>query len=594
MTRLRSIVENHLRRNSAPLVVSALCLIGYSVGELLAPWPLKLIFDHILLDRTAPAWLAPLLSGYGKGVATIVLALAILAIAASKGICAYGQVYLSAEVGFGLVHALRKELFAHLQRLSLSFHNRSRAGELLTKVSSDTNTLRDTFTSALLEAAGRIFTLLGMFGILFWLNWKLSLIVLVTFPLLGFTMLTIYRRTRVAARAQRDREGKLAARIHESLGSAALVRAFARESHEQRLFDEESGRSFQEGVRAARMEGAAARTVEVINAGGVCATVLFGSLMALRGEMTPGDVLVFASYLGGMYKPLRILAKMSLQLSKAMVSVERVSSILEEDARADSAGSIRPIQLHGAITFRHVSFTYEGGRRALNDVSFSIEPGRRVALVGSSGAGKSTIASLLLRFYEPSEGCVSIDGVNAARYCREALRNQIGVVLQDSLLFGASIRDNIAYGKPDATAGEVEAAARQAFAHSFICSLPDGYDTVVGERGSTLSGGQRQRLCIARALIKPCSILLLDEPTAAVDPESSALIHEALERLQSGRTTLVISHQFSNMDRFDKVLVLKDGSLLEEGTHAQLMDKGGYYYELYRARMMSEPVEEGR
>jgi ABC-type multidrug transport system fused ATPase/permease subunit len=330
------------------------------------------------------------------------------------------------------------------------------------------------------------------------------------------------------------------------------------------------------------------RIVFMAAAAGVWATVLFGTLLALEGRMTPGDLLVFVAYISGMGKPLRGMAKLSLQFSKAMVSSERIAAILEEDAEtAPATAGMRNLRLQGDIEFRDVSFHYgneaaeANGGDALQGVSFRVRAGERVALVGPSGAGKSTIANLILRFYTPQSGRILIDGADIAGYDRESLRRQIGVVLQDSFLLGASIHENIAYGKPDATAREVEQAAREACAHDFILGLPGGYDAEIGERGATLSGGQRQRIGLARAILKRPSILLLDEPTSSVDAESAALILKSIERLQQGKTTIVIAHQFRGMDSYDRIVVLRGGRIVEQGSHAGLLDQRGYYYELF-------------
>jgi ATP-binding cassette, subfamily B, bacterial len=409
-----------------------------------------------------------------------------------------------------------------------------------------------------------------------------------TFPILFYSLASVYRRLKVTARKQREREGVIAARLNEVLTSVPLVKAYGRESYEQRRFDAESAITLEQGIEAERLAAAAMRSLELIKAAALWATVLFGALLALRGEMTPGDVLVFTAYLNDMYKPLRNLAKLSTRYSRAMVSVRRIQEIFETEPEArDDASAVEAPRLKGEITFDRVSFDYGNGRKVLDDVSFAIAPGQRVALVGPSGSGKSTIASLLLRFYDPRSGEIRVDGVDIRRYSRESLRREIGVVLQDSILFGASIRENIAYGKPDASLEEVVEAARQAYAHDFIASLPEGYDTIIGERGATLSGGQRQRICLARAVIKRPSALILDEPTSAVDAESAALIHDALERLQQGKTTLVIAHNFAAMEKFDLILVLKNNRVLEQGTHERLLEQKGRYYRLYQRQIRS-------
>ena len=391
----------------------------------------------------------------------------------------------------------------------------------------------------------------------------------------------LYRKIKVLARRQRRKEGTIASRLGEILTAAPLVQAFGREQYEEERFEMESGQTLEESIRTARMEAAATRTVELINAVGTGAVVLFGGLQVLKGTMPPGELLIFAAYLGNMYRPIRSLARLSTKFSRAMLSAKRIGEIftVEPEIR-DTPYAIDAASLKGEIVFDRVTFAYEDGPPVLKDVSFTIAPGQRVALAGASGAGKSTIVSLILRLYDPQQGAVSIDGVNVKHYRRESLRQQIGIVLQDTILFGATILENIAYGKPDAAPEEVEEAARQAYAHDFIMALPDGYQTVLGERGITLSGGQRQRICLARAMIKRPAMLILDEPTSAVDAESEALIWEAIARLQQGKTILVIAHQFSSIRRFDQILVLKHGQVVERGTHVELLDRHGYYAEL--------------
>jgi len=571
-------------------------MIGATLAELASPWPLKIIFDHILLDKRLPAWLWWLdgLIGQGKTIAVVVLSLSIVMIASVRGFFAYLQIFITSRIGYEMVYRLRRELFAHLQQLSLSYHARARTGELLTKVASDTTALKDVFAESALNFASHLLTVVGMFIVMFLLNWKLSLIALATFPLICYSLFSVYRRIKTSARKQREREGMVASRIHEMLTALHLVRAFAREKHEQERFETESSLTLEEGVQTARLEAAATRSAEIISAGSLCAVVLFGALQVIEGRILPGDVLVFTAYLTSMYKPLRTMARISSQFSKTMASAERIADVFEiEPEIFDDQHGVPAVNLRGEIDFKNVSFDYGDGKGVLRDVSFRIDPGQRVAFVGASGAGKSTIASLLLRFYEPQKGEILIDGLEIMKYDRDSLRRQIGVVLQESVLFGASISENIAYGKPDATDDQIEAAAREAGACEFIESLPDGYQTIIGERGSTLSGGERQRICLARAIIKDPSLLILDEPTSAIDAESSALIQESINRLQRGKTMLVISHQFAGIEDFDQILVLKDGRIIERGTHAQLLGRRGYYFELFQLQQSDGlPLEE--
>jgi ATP-binding cassette, subfamily B, bacterial len=588
---VREIVSAHLWEMRRSLATALFCILGFTLMELLAPWPLKIVFDYVLLDKPLPpslAWLGGLMA-QGKPVAVIVVSVGIVLIAGGRSLFDYFQLYQTSRVGHQMVHILRRELFSHLQGLSLYFHNRARSGELLNRVTTETEVLKDTFAESVVTASSQLLTVVGMFVIMFLLNWKLSLVAVATLPILFYSLASVYRRLKVTARKQREREGAIAARLNEVLTSVPLVKAYGRESYEQQRFDAESAITLEQGIEAERLAAVAMRSLELIKAVGLWATVLFGALLALGGEITPGDVLIFTAYLNDMYKPLRNLAKLSTRYSRAMVGMRRIQEIFETEPEArDDASAVQAPRLKGEIVFDRVSFDYGNGRKVLDDVSFAIAPGQRVALVGPSGSGKSTVASLLLRFYDPRSGEIRIDGVDIRRYSRESLRREIGVVLQDSILFGASIRENIAYGKPDASPEEVVEAARQAYAHDFIASLPEGYDTIIGERGATLSGGQRQRVCLARAIIKRPSALILDEPTSAVDAESAALIHDALERLQQGKTTLVIAHNFAGMEKFDLILVLKNNRVLEQGTHKRLLEQKGRYYRLYQRQIRSE------
>jgi ATP-binding cassette, subfamily B, bacterial len=385
----RGIVVEHLQTVKWNLLISAFCMIGSTLAELASPWPLKIIFDHILLDKSLPAslrWLDGLI-GQGKTFAVVVLSLSIVVIAVVRGFFAYLQTFITSRVGYEMVYRLRRELFAHLQQLSLSYHARARTGELLTKVASDTTALKDVFAEYALNFTSHLLTVLGMFIVMFLLNWKLSLIALATFPLICYSLFSVYRRVKTSARKQREREGMVASRIHEMLTALHLVRAFAREKHEQERFETESSLTLEEGVQTARLEAAATRSAEIISAGSLCAVVLFGALQVLDGRILPGDVLVFTAYLSSMYKPLRTMARISSQFSKAMASAERIANVFEiEPETFDDQPGLSAVNLRGEIVFKNVSFDYGDGKGVLRDVSFRIDPGQRVAFVGASGA----------------------------------------------------------------------------------------------------------------------------------------------------------------------------------------------------------------
>lgn len=586
-TRLKRLILGYLWQVKGKLSIAFLCAMGVALAQILAPWPFKLIFDHILLDRALPPsqiFLESLFAG-GKVSALVALSLGVVAIAVVRGLFSYSQLYVTSALGLSLVHRLRRDFFVHLQRLSISFHNRNRSGELLTKLTNDTNVLKDVFTESGLVLAAHVLTLIGMFAMMFALDWKLSLIVFATFPLLLWILSRLYRNVKKSARRQRRQEGKTISRVSELLRAVIQVQALGGEKHEEERFTSETARTLEESIRNARREGSATRTIEVVTAVGTWVVILYGSLQVIDGRMAPGDILLFVSYVGTMYKPIRNLTKFSMKFSRARVSAERIAEILETEPEIqDSANAVEARELHGEIVFDHVTFGYEDGKSILKDLSFRIGAGQTVALVGASGAGKSTIVSLIMRFYDPQEGSVLVDGVNVKNYQYRSLRREIGVVLQDSVLFGATILENISYGKPDATPAEIEAAAKAANAHDFISELPSGYDSEIGERGCTLSGGQQQRIAIARAIIRNSPILILDEPMTGLDVESEAAVRDALKRLMAGRSCLIITHDLQSASEADWILVLDEGRIVEQGRHADLIAGSSRYRRVHELK----------
>ncbi|MGA9773568.1 MAG: ABC transporter ATP-binding protein [Blastocatellia bacterium] len=573
-SRFRQVLLAHLRAVKGSLFVAALCTLVLAMVDLVKPWPLKIIFDNILLEKPLPDYLSFLrgIIDSDKSLAIILISSSIILFSLFKSFSGYFQLATTSRIGYRLAHSLRRELFLHIQRLSMSFHNRSRRGDLLTKVTNDTNDLREVFTDFGLAFISEMLSLAGMFAVMLALNWKLSLVVLATFPVLLFITFYRYRTIRDSARRQRKAEGKIASRVGEVLNSIVVVQAFARESYEGERFDAQSRKTVDESIRTARMEAAAARAVDIVSALGLWAVILFGSLEALRGQMTPGNVYIFASYMNSLYGPIRNLAKISAKFSKTAASAERISEVLEvEPEIKDHPDAIEAVSLKGEIAFHKVSFAYQDGKQVLKDVSFEIAAGQCVALLGPSGSGKSTISALITRFYDPASGTVLIDGLEIKNYKRESLRSEIGIILQDSILFGASIKENIAYGKLDAGMEEIVAAARKANAHEFITELESGYDTIIGERGCTLSGGQRQRIAIARTFIRNVPILILDEPMTGLDVESEMAVKDALYRLMADKTCLLITHDLQSALEADRVLILEDGQIVEQGKPRDLM-----------------------
>lgn len=584
-TRFRELILNEFSKVKIELLTATFCMLGYIIMTVATPWPLKLIFDHILLNKPAPESM-PLLEGLlAQGIMTalVILSVCILVIASLRGAFSYFQTFITARIGYLLVFALRQRLFQHLQSLSLSFHNRSRSGEILSKLTNDTTALKDVFSESILTVATHMLIIISMFTIMMFLNWKLGLIVLSTFPVMFIVLYILHKKIKLRARRLRKQEGKIASRVSEIIRDLPTIQAYGRERYESERFDNANSQNMEEGIRTARLEAAGTRLTEIIGAIGTFMVIMFGSLQVINGAMTPGDVLIFAAYITSIYKPIRHLSKLTTKFSKAAVSVERISDIfdIEPDIR-DAPDAIKASNLKGKIVFDHVNFSYDTESKAiLKNISFTMEAGQKIALVGASGAGKSTIANLLLRLYDPKQGSIKIDDVDLRKYQRESLREQIGIVPQSAFLFRDTIRENIAYGRLDASDEEIEHAARLSLAHDFIIALPNGYDTIIGEAGCTLSGGQRQRISLARALLKQPSILLMDEPTAALDAESEKQVQDAFKQAFSNHTTLMIAHNFSAIQGFDQILVIKDGCIIEQGHHDKLIAQGGYYYELF-------------
>jgi len=576
-SRLRQMFLANLWREKGGLSLAALFMLGGAAVELLKPWPLKLVLDHVILEKPLDG-AASILRGlrWDRDTLLVASAAAIVLVSGLSGLCSYVEIFITKGIGYRMVYAVRREVFSHLQRLSLSFHSRARSGDLLTTFGKDTSTLKDVFAEALLRFTEQALTMAGMLAILWFVNWKLCLLATSTLPFLYLTLTHLYGKTKQSLKRQRRQEGRVVSRVNEVLSAAPLVRAFGRERYEEQRYDAVSNASLRESLRMTRLEAAATRSTYMISAVGTGLVVLVGGREVLQGRMLPGELVLVMSYLTSMYKPLRNLAKLSTELSKAAASADRIGEVLEVDPDIeDRPDAIEAGDVRGDIVFDSVSFDYGQGREVLKDVSFEVLSGQRVALVGASGAGKSTIASLILRLYEAQRGAILLDGVPIERYRRESLRRQIGIVLQESLLFGATIRENIAYGKPEATLEEIVAAARTANADEFIRELEAGYEAVVGERGATLSAGQRQRVAIARAVIRDPRILILDEPMRGLDPVSESKVREALDRLMENRTSIIITHDLESFADVDQVLVLEDGEVVACGSHAFLANRAG-------------------
>ena len=576
------------------LTLAFIAVLGETATDLLEPWPLKIVFDYIFGSKKMPPWMSQfLVSTFGVdkfGILHFAVA-SVIVIALIGAASAYGEKYMTTSVGQWVMHDLRRALYHHIQRLSLAYHDRKSTGDLISTVTADIDAIQDFISQALLGIVVAVLTLVGMLLVMFYIDWRFTLIALSITPFLFFVVYSYTHRIKQASRALRRKEGEVVSVVEEVLSSIRVVKAFAREDYEEERFTKQSLESVEMALRARSLKAKLAPVVEVIIAVGTCLVLWYGVNLVMTNQMTPGSLLVFLFYLGKMYKPMKDLSKMTDTMSKAAVGYERIHEVIEtEDKVRNLPGAKKAPPLKGEIQFDHVDFGYTEGYPTLKDVSLKVEPGQLAALVGPTGAGKTTIISLIGRFYDPLKGAVKIDGQDIRNYKMKSLRRQMSFVLQETLLFKATIWQNIAYGKPEASREEILRAAQLANADEFIRNLPEQYDTMVGEKGVTLSGGQRQRIAIARALIRNAPLLILDEPTSGLDAASEELVFEALGRLMEGRTAIVIAHRLATVRRADVIFVLEKGRIVERGTHDELLAAGGLYSRLYEIQFRDEEL----
>jgi subfamily B ATP-binding cassette protein MsbA len=591
-------IDYLLRPHWLTLVVAFVAIIFEGAADLLEPWPIKIVLDYVIGSKQPPEWGARLIaSNFGTDkLAMLNLAVVtVIAVAFVGAVSTYTEKYLTTKVGQEVMCDLRRAVYHHIQRLSLSFYDRSRVGDLISRVTVDIDAIQDFIASALLGVLVDTLKLAGMIALMFYLNWRFTLIALLVAPILFVEVYSLTRRIKQAARELRKKESEIVSVVEESLSSIRVVKAFAREDYEEKRLDRESRASMEIALRARSVKARLSPVVEVIVAVGTAIVLWYGARLALAGELTAGALVVFLLYLGKMYKPMRDLSKMADVVSKAMVGAERIKEVIRTEREVRDLPGARPApKFKGEVTFDRVTFGYEDDRPVLKDVSLTVKPGQFVALVGPTGGGKSTLAGLIPRFYDPQAGRVKIDGADVRGFTLNSLRQQISFVLQETLLFHAPVWQNIAYGKPEATREEIIDAARLANAHEFIEKMPQGYDTMIGERGATLSGGQRQRIAIARAIIRNSPILILDEPSSGLDAASEELIFEALNRLTRNKTTIVVAHRLTTVRKADVIFVLQDGVVVESGAHKELLTRGGLYAQLHEIQFGVKAMAEVR
>jgi subfamily B ATP-binding cassette protein MsbA len=546
-------------------LVLALIATVVTVGlSLLEPWPIKVLVDSVLGTHPMPGWVPRWLAGGSDDTRIAALCALLLLIVAFEGLLDYAGTYLSEAVGQRMTFDIREAVHAHLHRLSLAYHHSQRPGDLASRLTSDVQRIQDVVISVLGTLVTSVLTLVGMFAVMLAVNWRFTLMALAISPLLFATIYVYTNRIKASARHARKQDGRVAAVVQESLSAIHLVQAYTREDYEFERFRREAEGSLRSSIQATMLQARFAPVVDFLTAISLVIVLWVGAHEVLAGSLTLGLLLVFMSYLRGLYRPMKALSKLSYVVSRGTASAERIIEVMDAAPSLPvSATPYAPERVRGAIEFDAVRFRYPlGSDAALRGVSFRAEPGQVLALVGRTGAGKSTIVSLIPRFYDVDDGAVRVDGVDVRAWDLAHLRNQVSLVLQDTWLFQASVHDNIAYGRPDATSAEVAEVARAALAHDFIAKLPDGYDTIVGPRGATLSGGERQRIAIARAMLRDAAILILDEPTTGLDPQSEELVLRALRRLMAHRTTLVITHGTAPLVGADAILAVDDGRIV--------------------------------
>ena len=584
-------VSRLLRPHWKTLLVAFVAVLAETLGDVLEPWPIRVVVDNVLEGKPLRGPLGRFaFHSFGSSPSALLTfaLVAVLAIAIVGGIGGYVEKYLTTSVSQWIAHDLRLLLYQRIQRLSLAEHGKSRAGDLITRVTKDIDAVQDFIDTALLGIVVNVLTLVGMVGIMLYVNWRFTLLGLSVAPVLAVFVYFYSRRIKAASRAVKKKESELMSNVAEKFTAIQVVQAFGREDYEDRRFSADSRENVRAGLQARSIKAKLSPLVDIIVAVGTCVVLAYGVRLIRANELSTGVLIVFLLYLKMTYKPIKDLSKMANTLSKASVGWERIQEVMgTESAIRDLPGARVAPAFQGAIAFDGVTFGYDDRHPVLTNVSLRIEAGQVAAIVGPSGMGKTTIASLLPRFFDPTSGTISIDGTDIRRYTLKSLRDQISFVLQDSLLFRGTIWENISYGRPDADPEETIRAAEQANAHDFIMELPHGYATMVGERGGGLSGGQRRRIAIARAMVRNTPLLILDEPTTGLDAASEHAVVEALERLMKGRTCVVIAHHLETIRRADVIFVVKNAAIAEQGTHEFLLAARGLYSQLYELQTTS-------
>lgn len=560
------------------LGVAIFCTMLAAAGNLYVPWIMRDVIDNVLANKDAF-----LLNMIAAGIVVIFFA---------RGVFFYGQNYLMSYVGQRVVIDIRSAMFRQLQRLSLSFYDKRKTGTIMSYVTNDVGALQSALIENVIEMVTESVILIGSVAAMVYLHWQLTLFTFATSPIVLKLVKIFGGKIRQSAHRIQESSADITSVLQETVSSARVVKSFVREEYEAQRFEAQNHRNFRATMKNAQLSAILTPAIEFVAALGVTAIIWYGGREVIKGSLTAGSLIAFLVYAVNLSNPLKRLSRVYANIQRALAAAQRVFEILDlKPDVQEKPGAVALPPISGKVVFDHVSFAYNQGETVLKDLSLTAEPGQMIAIVGPSGAGKSTIANLLPRFYDVTNGSVSIDGLDIRDATLASLREQIGIVPQETMLFNGTVYDNICYGRLDATPEEVQAAAKAANAHHFISELPNGYQTQIGDRGANLSGGQRQRIAIARAILKNPRILILDEATSALDTESEKIVQEALDRLMQGRTSFVIAHRLSTIQAADRILVLERGELVEQGTHEALLAKGGLYAQLYHLQFRDQAAK---
>lgn len=562
------------------LIAAGFCTVMTAAANLYVPWIVRDVIDKVFQNKDSD-----LLNLISLGIVVIFFA---------RGIFYYGQSYLMNYVGESIVIDVRGIVYRKLMTLSTHFFDTNKLGTIMSYVTNDVAALQGAMVANSIEIITETSVLIGSVGAMVYLDWKLTLFTFCTFPVVLFFMDFFGKKIRKSGHRIQQATADITSILQETLAATRVVKSFVREPYEIARFDQQNKANFYANMKSAKLMGTLSPVIEFIAALGVTAIIWFGGRSVIGGDITAGSLVAFLVYAINISNPIKRIARVLGSIQKALAAAERVFYIMDlTDTIPQKPDAITLPSVEGNVEFRHVSFAYNKGETILHDVSFSAKPGQAIALVGPSGAGKSTVASLLPRFYDVKEGAIFVDGHDVRDVTLASLREQVGIVPQETNLFNDTVYNNILYGRLDATRDEVIAAAKAANADEFIQQLPKGYDTQLGDRGVNISGGQRQRISIARAILKNPRILILDEATSALDTESERIVQEALDRLMVGRTSFVIAHRLSTIQNAAKIIVLDKGSIVEEGTHQQLMAKHGLYAHLHDIQFKENQTASG-